>query len=146
MIGGQQSEINSLNYLGKQIIDCNDSKIRELVRTHLDGLNENWVRVKDKVLAEPSVFAPISFEPEVSLGANEESQWKDESSMRHVSSSAQPVDGYVDDNHLKYQLMFSDLFDWLVKCEERLRRKLPKSISIEELEKISTQLLVNAVT
>ena len=141
VIGGQQSEIDSLNFLGNQIMQCNDDKIRDLVQKHLDGLNENWERVKDKVLTEPSVFAPHYEEK----AAETPLFVADNPAIYDISAILDGTDelrGYIEDDHLRYQLLFSDVFDWLVKCEESLRSMISLGLTVNQLEQLAIKQMV----
>ena len=122
-------------------MQCNDEKIRDLVQKHLDGLNENWERVKDKVLMEPSIFAPHHEDRDVETPLF----LADNPAIYDVSAILDGTDetrGYIEDDHLRYQLLFSDVFDWLVKCEESLRSMISSELTVNQLEKLAIKQMV----
>lgn len=122
-------------------MQCNDDKIRDLVQKHLDGLNENWERVKDKVLAEPSVFAPQCEEKDIETPLFV----ADMPAIYDISAILGGTDetrGYIEDDHLRYQLLFSDVFDWLVRCEESLRSMISSELSVNQLDQLAVKQMV----
>lgn len=129
MLGGQQSEVDSLNVLGNQIMQCNDENIRSLVRKHLHGLNDNWQRVKEKALAEQPLFVSMPMVDELAVAKDISRGWKIE-------------EDFLPDDHLRYQVLFSDVFDWLVRCEESIRTPFPNNLDFDKFEKLSSRYLV----
>ena len=121
-------KIDSLNILGQQIQNSANGEITNRVQNKLNIMNENWKVLQqhaldetcDKVennsntreLIQPS-FSPIrSYSPD-----------SDEEEIA-LRDSQQQV-------HLKYQLLFSDVFDWLSSCDTSLSRMVPECISME---------------
>ena len=134
LLGGQQSEVDSLNILGSQIMQANDENIRKLVRKHLDGLNDNWQKVKEKVLLEQPFYLPLPVEQKT--GA----EYDDELEIEKVKKK--PNLECIPDDHLRYQVLFSDVFDWLVICEENIRIQIPRKFELDKFERISARFMV----
>ena len=170
-LGGQQSEIDSLNLLGKQIIGCNDSSIRDDVQTHLQNLNDNWDRVRERAMTKSRIQTMSPDQREsytISNGARNDEEPEEtvvlpyrnvrmpEMTKSESLESALMAQGDVPDKleddaelkaslqeiHLKYQLIFTDLFDWLVNCEESLRKRPGKHLELEELKSKMAELMV----
>lgn len=141
MIGGKQSEVDSLNVLGNQMMQSNDEHIRDLVRKHLEGLNENWNRVKEKVLSDQPLFIPMKKD-----GGHTEmdERDKDESLYRRIQVRNMQQGEDMPDGHLQYQILFSDVFDWLVLCEENMRAQAPSKYHLDKFEKLSARYLVRS--
>ena len=141
VLGGQQSEVDSLNLLGNQIMHSNDQSIREVVRKHLDGLNKNWERVKGRALSEPSVFSAVP--------RRDYQDITEDGSKDHIFKSSFATGDleseFVPDSHLRYQVSFSDIFDWMVRCEEALRRSVEKHLDLEKLERQAERYLVTFI-
>ncbi len=136
-------------------MECNDVNIRQLVQTHLHGLNQSWVRVKDKVFAEQSVLVPrppeVSKENIPASGTNDESL-DIEPPLEKIPLSQDVLRAeqvkeadYVKDDHLNYQLMFSDMFDWLVRCEESVREQIPKSLNANKITEMFLKNMVSEI-
>ena len=135
LLGGQQSEVDSLNILGSQIMQANDENIGKLVRKHLDGLNDNWQRVKEKALSEQPFYLPLPVD-EQKAGA----EFDDELGIEKLKKTTNLE--CIPDDHLRYQVLFSDVFDWLVICEENIRIQIPRRFELDKFERISARFMV----
>jgi len=138
LLGGHQSEVDSLNVLGEEIMQANDENIKELVRKHLDGLNDNWQRVKEKVLSEQALFMSLPVEEQMIPAHREFSGKRFQSKLNfEYISDADLLEEHLPDEHLRYQILFSDIFDWLVICEESIRVQIPCTFDLDKIAKIS---------
>ena len=136
LLGGQQSEVDSLNVLGNQIMQGNDENIRELVRKHLDGLNDNWQRIKEKAISEQPLFVALPDKEENNEAAS------DGMEILLTRFKTKPDEEYLPDDHLRYQVLFSDVFDWLVRCEESIRIPFPLQFDLEKFQNVSARFMV----
>ena len=144
MLGGHQSEVDSLNVLGEEIMQANDENIKELVRKHLDGLNDNWQRVKEKVLSEQALFMSLPVEEQMIPADREFSGKRFQSKLNfEYISDADLLEEHLPDEHLRYQILFSDIFDWLVICEESIRVQIPCTFDLDKIAKISATHMVS---
>ena len=114
-------------------MQANDENIKELVRKHLDGLNDSWQRIKEKVLSEQPFFLPLPLEDQ-SCEAEPDGEFKRLNDKSEID--------YIPDDHLRYQVLFSDVFDWLVTCEENIRVQMPRSFDLSKIERVSARHMV----
>ena len=144
LLGGHQSEVDSLNVLGEEIMHSNDENIKELVRKHLDGLNDNWQRVKEKVLSEQHLFLPLPVEEQMIPADREFSGKRSQSKLKfEYVADGDLHEELLPDEHLRYQILFSDIFDWLVICEESIRAQIPCTFDLDKIAKISAKHTVS---
>lgn len=128
--------------LGQQIQEDANDEITSKVQEKLRIMNTNWDYLQQKALGETTPAWDTSF----IIDTNERtispvfspirprSPDSDEEQMTLKNSQQQ--------SHLKYQILFSDLFDWLSSCDTSLSRPIPSCIS---LDIIKTRLFATEV-
>ena len=122
--------------LGKQIqLSANDT-VNKRVEEKLNVLNRNWDVLQERALCEVQL-SDISW-----------IDWSSSPSLISTPAALSPVHSPSPDSanekieedetqqraHLKYQLQFSELFDWLSSCDESLSQPMPSCTTIDILK------------
>uniref|UniRef100_A0A7M5XE85 Uncharacterized protein n=2 Tax=Clytia hemisphaerica TaxID=252671 RepID=A0A7M5XE85_9CNID len=131
-LGSQQTQIDSLNRLGKQMQESGNRETAQRVQNRLDVMNENWKLLQQRALSEAQ---NLKFQENIFVQESETQQLKDiENQIRypfpHVEQHRQDSPELSDD-HYRYQMIYSELFDWLLSCEESLIRQSPAFINAD---------------
>ena len=122
-LGGQQSEIDALNFLGQQIQESSNASIAKNVEEKLKAINKNWEVLKTKALTSERTQGP-----HLGMGNDnaDGSPMAKNAVLRFPSIRARSPDsedeemdliGSQQEAHLRYQLAYSELFDWLASVE-----------------------------
>ena len=115
-----------MNRLGKQIQESgNNQDIVQKVQDKLDAMNSNW-----KTLQEQAFYKD---EEDVDIRSGEY-KIPNNGSLFHVSltpTRGSPDSDGISEDHYKYQVTYSELFDWLLSCEESLRRPSPVFVNAD---------------
>jgi len=120
-LGSQQTQVDALNRLGKQIQESGSWEIAQRVEEKLGILNNHWTVLQQRATNE----------------MNRASHQQQTLPIRRSNSMAYPTHTTVSekqeiaDEHFRYQIIFSDLFDWLASCDESLSYLPPNFINPE---------------
>ena len=123
--------------LGKEIQESGNGTIAERVQEKLSIMNKNWEVLQERALNqtqmsvehpmnEPSLISSVTPPPLMFSPVRARSPDSDEKRINLKDSQQQA--------HLKYQLLFSEIFDWLSSCDESLSEAM-QTCSIVEILK-----------
>ena len=131
-LGSQQTQIDSLNRLGKQIQESGNRETAQRVQNRLDVMNENWKMLQQRALSD---VQDLKFGENIFVQDSETQQPNNQENQiqypfpyveQHRQDSPE-----LSDDHYKYQMIYSELFDWLLSCEESLTRQSPAFINAD---------------
>lgn len=126
-LGSQQTQIDSLNRLGKQIQESgNNQDIVQKVQEKLDIMNGNW-----KILQQQTLYKDQEEDADI---IQDEYKIPNNGPLFHFSltpTRGSPDSDGISEDHYKYQVTYSELFDWLLSCEESLRRPSPVFVNAD---------------
>lgn len=128
-----------------QIQGIGNDEIRQRVQQKLDVMNKNWNALQEKALENTEQQATMM----------ECSQGKEKNDTQ-TPPQFSPMNSYDSDSeedvlsarqrsHFNYQLIFSELFDWLSSCDDSLSRPFPNCINIDIIRSRLFGLQVNWV-
>lgn len=95
-------------------------------------MNENWETLQDQALRGTGKNTDFG-ELNPSKMTNEE-QYYHRKPLFHVSltpTRGSPDSDGIPEEHYKYQVIYSELFDWLLSCEDSLRRQSPAFVNAD---------------
>ena len=122
-----------------------DVEICERVQQKLDTMNENWDALQKKALSN----TPAAVKQQTDGFTLEHVFIEPDISPYHSfdSDSDEEVQSFKQQMHFKYQMIFSELFDWLSSCDDSLSRAIPSFINVEIIRcrLFSLQVGINGV-
>lgn len=108
-IGRQESQLEELNMLALHLREVSSHDINIAIQQKMNELNDTWKKLSERVNGTPDLDENLS-------GRTTDSD--------HNNSVDVELHNSQEELHLKYQLLYSEYFDWISSCEENLAKLL----------------------